>query len=222
MEWLGVPFPYFGGHITELSRLAISHMPDIQLKTDFAWDTFLASVLGAFIAGSIPGAIAWLTIRQNIIALKEDRAAQQLSYDKDREAQLDIASQNLLAQTVSTNRQAWINELRSSAAEYFGKVMRIQMLINDHHRVGGLNPSILDAFDLLDFHSAKIRMLLNPDESEYQVISVIIVHIKVNLVKIRNSGNAGNSIEIAKSLRNFEETIQKICKAEWVKVKSNK
>lgn len=222
MDWLGVPFPYLGEQITEISRLAVSQIPDIKLKTDFAWDTFLASVLGAFIAGSIPAAIAWLTIRQNIIALKEDRVAQQTSLDKDRDAQLDIASQNLLAQTVSTNRQAWINELRSSAAEYFGKVMRIQMLINDHRYSGDRSAGILDAFDLLDYYSAKIRLLLNPEESEYQTIADIIGKIKINLTLLRQTGDKRHSITIGKDLKTFEATIQSICKAEWVKVKSNK
>lgn len=112
MTWQGIPYPL--SNVLESSYLTVSKIPTVIVDTGFAWD----SVLGAFIAGLIPAYIAWYTIKKNISAMKEDRAHQQDSFDKDRAAQLDIATKNLNAQVLSNNRQQWINNLRDLISEY--------------------------------------------------------------------------------------------------------
>lgn len=112
MTWQGIPYPL--SNILESSYLTVSKIPTVVVDTGFAWE----NVLGSLIAGAIPAYIAWYTIKKNIKALEVDRLRQQETFDKDRAAQLDIASKNLNAQVLSNNRQQWINALRELMAEY--------------------------------------------------------------------------------------------------------
>lgn len=112
MVWQGIPYPL--SNILESGYLTVSKIPTVVVDTGFAWE----SVIGALIAGAIPAYIAWYTIKRNIRALEDDRQRQQESFDKDRAAQLDIATKNINAQVLSNNRQQWINLLRELISEY--------------------------------------------------------------------------------------------------------
>lgn len=125
MTWQGIPYPL--SNILESSYLTVSKIPTVVVDTGFAWE----SVIGAFIAGAIPAYIAWYTIRKNIRALEDDRKRQQESFDKDRDAQLDIASKNLNAQVLSNNRQQWINNLRDLISEYLSLISGILSVRHD-------------------------------------------------------------------------------------------
>lgn len=125
MTWQGIPYPL--SNILESSYLTVSKIPTVVVDTGFAWE----NVIGAFIAGVIPAYIAWYTIKKNIKALEVDRQRQQDSFDKDRAAQLDIATKNLNAQVLSNNRQQWINNLRDLMAEYMALAAELLPIQHD-------------------------------------------------------------------------------------------
>ncbi|MFV8760883.1 hypothetical protein ACNSO7_21655 [Yersinia enterocolitica] len=135
MEWRGIPFPETVERIVTNTSLAIDKIPKVYIDTgDNTWSvtaTMIATILGSLIAGSIPAAIAWRTIKKNQESVEKDRAAQQASFDKDRDAQLLIASKSFNAQVLSTNRQVWINELRNIISEF---VSLIDLYINTNYK----------------------------------------------------------------------------------------
>ncbi|EKN3564684.1 hypothetical protein [Yersinia massiliensis] len=126
MEWRGIPFPETVERIVTNTSLAIDKIPKVYIDTgDNTWSvtaTMIATILGSLIAGSIPAAIAWRTIKKNQESVEKDRVAQQASFDKDREAQLLIATRSFNAQVLSNNRQAWINELRNIIADFISSI----------------------------------------------------------------------------------------------------
>ncbi|EMJ3157193.1 hypothetical protein AAEY46_004263 [Yersinia enterocolitica] len=136
MEWRGIPFPETVERIVTNTSLAIDKIPKVYIDTgDNTWSvtaTMIATILGSLIAGSIPAAIAWRTIKKNQESVEKDRAAQQASFDKDREAQLLIATRSFNAQVLSTNRQAWINELRDIITEFISSVDPYITSYKDH------------------------------------------------------------------------------------------
>ncbi|MHA3718050.1 hypothetical protein [Yersinia enterocolitica] len=126
MEWRGIPYPETVELIVTNANLAIDKIPKVYIDTGD--NTFaivaamVATIVGSLIAGSIPAAIAWRTIKKNQESVEADRVAQQASFDKDREAQLLIAIRSFNAQVLSTNRQAWINELREIITEFISSI----------------------------------------------------------------------------------------------------
>lgn len=121
MAWQGIPFP-LSESVLSATILNVEKIPKVVIDSGFGWD----SVIGSFIAGLIPAFIAWYSIKKNLSALEKDRENQQKSFDKDRNAQLDIAAKNLNAQVLSGNRQQWINSLRDTTAEYLGAVHQLR------------------------------------------------------------------------------------------------
>ncbi|HDL8511327.1 TPA: hypothetical protein PXR53_002542 [Yersinia enterocolitica] len=144
MEWRGIPFPETVERIVTNTSLVIDKIPKVYIDTgDNTWSvtaTMIATILGSLIAGSIPAAIAWRTIKKNQESVEADRAAQQTSFDKDREAQLLIATRSFNAQVLSNNRQAWINELRNIISEF---ISSIESYIRVYHDTIAANNSYL-------------------------------------------------------------------------------
>ncbi|MBT1814097.1 hypothetical protein KKZ88_16445 [Enterobacter roggenkampii] len=227
MAWSGVPHPFSSVHYLDYGFLNVTKIPTIVVDTGFAWD----SVLGAFIAGLIPAYIAWYTIKKNISAMKEDRVHQQDSFDKDRNAQLEIATKNIKAQVISANRQQWINNLRESTAEYISAVhsLRKSRTIARHC----LALSKKDGSDFLTVHrdainsmtndsrvvenlKYKILLLVNPAEPEAIEINRILQEISANTGSFRERPNKKKLYELSKEL---VAITQVYLKKEWIRVK---
>lgn len=230
MAWLGVPHRFFSDGSLEYSFLNVTKIPKIVVDSGFAWD----SVLGAFIAGLIPAYIAWYTIKKNISAMKEDRVHQQDSFDKDRNAQLEIATKNIQAQVLSANRQQWINNLRDSTAEYITSIhsLRKSRTIARHclslskkdgtdffiaHR-DAINAMTNDA-RIVDNLKYKILLLINPAEFEAIEINRILNEVKLNTGSFKEKPNKIRLDELSKEL---VEITQVYLKKEWVRVKDIK
>lgn len=227
MAWPGIPHPFFSGSYQDYGFLSLTRIPKIVVDSGFAWD----SVLGAFIAGLIPAYIAWYTIKKNISAMKEDRVHQQDSFDKDRNAQLEIATKNIKAQVISANRQQWINNLRESTAEYLSAVhsLRKSRTIARHC----LALSKKDGTDFLIVHrdaingmtndarivenlKYKILLLVNPTEPEAIEINRILQEISSNTGSFKEKPNKIKLYALSKELITITQIY---LKKEWVRVK---
>ncbi|EKN3596681.1 hypothetical protein FG435_003757 [Yersinia enterocolitica] len=162
MEWRGIPFPETVERIVTNTSLAIDKIPKVYIDTgDNTWSvtaTMIATILGSLIAGSIPAAIAWRTIKKNQESVEKDRIAQQASFDKDRDAQLLIATRSFNAQVLSTNRQAWINELRDIITEFISSV---EPYINSYHDFISATNSYKEFKEYYDSHTLKTNSLID-------------------------------------------------------------
>lgn len=87
----------------------------INVKSDFAWDTFLSGL----VAGLIPALVAVWAMRSNSQNINQERAHQQ-----------ELANKNITAQIVSASRQVWINDLRDSGAQYLGSLVSVVNSLN--------------------------------------------------------------------------------------------
>lgn len=83
MVWSGIPFPFINSITNDNIVLQISKLPTLMVDSGFPWE----SLLGSFIAGSIPAFIAWKTIKYNNELIKRQItvAAQQKKCDELRE-----------------------------------------------------------------------------------------------------------------------------------------
>lgn len=83
MTWTGIPFPFIETLTKDSLALQITKLPTLVINSSFSWE----SILGSFIAGSIPAIIAWKTIKYNNELIKRQIkvAAQQKKCDELRE-----------------------------------------------------------------------------------------------------------------------------------------
>lgn len=231
MTWQGIPFLYDPNTISY--GLSVSKIPEIAVHTSsgFAWETIIASVLGAIIASAIPATIAWWSINKNIKTLEEDRQKQQISFDADRNAQLDIASKNLNAQVLSNNRQQWINNLRDSISDYLGSVSALRRSrviarwcwdsaqkdnrdFHIDHRDAVL--AMTDDNETMDRLAYKIKLLVNPVEP----VAIEIINVLNEMPQY--TGDFQNKPDKLKIKELSDKLIlhsQIYLKAEWERVK---
>lgn len=83
MVWSGIPFPFIDSLTNDNIVLQISKLPTLMVDSGFPWET----LVGSFIAGSIPAYIAWKTIKNNNEVIKRQitLAAQQKKCDDLRD-----------------------------------------------------------------------------------------------------------------------------------------
>ncbi|WP_428945485.1 hypothetical protein ACQK5W_05335 [Pantoea sp. FN060301] len=226
MAWQGIPFP-LSEALLSATILNVGKIPKVVVDSGFGWD----SVVGSFIAGLIPAFIAWYSIKKNISALEKDRENQQSSFDKDRNAQLDIAAKNLNAQVLSGNRQQWINSLRDTSAEYLAAVhqLRKSRTIARHcaHISKKSNGDFFiehrDAIEamtsdarIVDNLTFKIRLLINPSESEGARITELLKGINDCTGSFQEKPDR---IKITAYGEELVLVMQKYLKQEWDRVK---
>lgn len=68
MAWPGIPF--LPEHFISNSYLAISEIPKVIIDSEFSWGSAIVTILGALIGGGIPAWIAWRTIKNSQILIK--------------------------------------------------------------------------------------------------------------------------------------------------------
>lgn len=226
MTWQGVPFAFNLDSINQ-TLLRVGQIPTVHVDTGFGWDT----LFGSIVAGAIPAFIAWYTIKKNLAALEQDRAHQQSSFDKDRNAQLDIAAKNLNAQVLSANRQQWINSLRDSTAEFIGAVHQlrksrtiarhcahvskknsIDFLIEYRHEITAMTSDSRNVDNL----TYKIRLLINPSEPEGIKITELVNTIRKSTGSFQKKPDRA---VIAACAEELVTVMQSYIKKEWDRVK---
>ncbi|WP_447879272.1 hypothetical protein [Serratia fonticola] len=228
MSWQGIPFP-IGNDIINYA-LNVNKLPVIAVQTSsgVAWET----IVGAMIAAAIPAAIAWWSIKRNIETLETDRQKQQESFDADRDAQLDIASKNLNAQVLSSNRQQWINTLREAIADYLGAVHALrrsrtiarwcwdsskkngtEFHIEHHEAVKRL----MDDSKTVDTLAYKIKLLVNPLEPDADGIIRILNEVPKHTGDFKKKANRDELLRLSDELT---KSAQSYLKKEWSRVKN--
>jgi hypothetical protein len=232
MIWQSLSFSSIGGFTSNFNYWDISTIPQLSVFThpDFAWDTLVASVTAAIIASAIPAFIAWWSIRKNISTLREDREKQLQGLDKDRNAQVTISSNNIRAQIVSANRQAWINELRNASSEFGAEVLKIvykrkqlykEIEANlDHNYIKQLQLENIDEEYKMFLLFNKIILMINPEEEESKKVLYSMGRLKTMIDNLLKTGNIDvESLNREHGL--FIRCIQFVLKKEWVRVKNN-
>ncbi|EPK3183981.1 TPA: hypothetical protein NKO55_000288 [Enterobacter asburiae] len=150
MAWQGVPFrvPF---DVNEYITVALNSLPKITVESSTDYWGIALTAGAALVGGIIPAWIARRTFKENSYLLKSERKeqqgflaeerAQQQTFltnerienskhlDEDRQTQLEIAKKNFNMQVLSANRQAWINDLRSTASEFLS-LMNVCMMEN--------------------------------------------------------------------------------------------
>lgn len=215
MAWQGVPFLHEGLSFLNSGVLTVNRIPLISVDTGFGWDTFASTIL----AGLITGGISWYAIRTNNKILKDER-----------ERQEKLAQTQLKAQYISVNRQQWINELRDTVAMYIAGIVKHWNLHGQGHdlfkqkgtlscvEVDDLMKQVNDLHGETSFLVAKISLLLNPYEEE----CAEIIEIQSDIVGYLNDIDFTKPINMPmlnKRLVDVTELTQKICKAEWERIK---
>ncbi|MFJ5408130.1 hypothetical protein [Pectobacterium punjabense] len=118
MMWQGIPFPFTGNHEFNNSLFTLSKLSELTVNTSFGWDNFWGTIAGAIVGAAIPAGIAFYTIRQNNKSSEAQRAQQIKDLEAARETQLKISTKSFNAQVLSSNRQLWINGLRTLLVEF--------------------------------------------------------------------------------------------------------
>ncbi|CNI25323.1 hypothetical protein [Yersinia intermedia] len=241
MEWRGIPFPETVERIVTNTSLVIDKIPKVYIDTgDNTWSvtaTMIATILGSLIAGSIPAAIAWRTIKKSQESVEKDRAAQQISLDKDREAQLLIATRSFNAQVLSTNRQEWINRLRDimslyiSNVEAYLNVKRLLTLESKAKRWGNGTQAQIEAYfqetlklkQSIVTSSINIKLMLNSTEWTSKLILSAMGKIEYKIdnyiwEELKCDGGQENS-EYIRVNKQLIVATQRCLKNEWKRVK---
>lgn len=65
MAWQGIPFVFSSGDFFSTIHLVIDKAPRLMLYSEFSWASAFVTIIGSFIAGSIPAWISWKAIKSN-------------------------------------------------------------------------------------------------------------------------------------------------------------
>jgi len=133
---------------------------------------------------------------------------------------LHVNRQQIKSTTISTNRQAWINSLRDeissciAALEVTGFSCITQNIFSQEEK----EKAILTLLG----HEAKIRLLINPYETDHkQLIEVLHKALKVSfLPKTAHETNEDAASKIKENVGKIISISQAILKREWQRVKS--
>jgi len=116
---------------------------------------------------------------------------------------------------LSANRQAWINTLRDLISEY----MSISGLIHAGDWSSRTEIEFDQKMERLALLNAKIRLMLNPNETDHQRLSTLLGEL---LLTMGGRASAGNKRDAQKARTIIEELVplsQSILKREWERVK---
>ncbi|MEX3171637.1 hypothetical protein AB4M04_06035 [Serratia quinivorans] len=218
MNWQGIPFKLLGEEPLQQAFLSVSHLPNIIVKNDFAFDTFLSGLC----AGLIPAIVAVIAMRSNAKNIQDERLHQQ-----------KLAGENITKQIVSASRQVWINELRDAAAKYIGSVTSVVNCLNSmaEEYIGNNSESeyYLKLYDEQRIEKAelgliktKIELLLNPEEDDSQRVVLALENIRVFILMNRENHVFLEFDELRRHTTELKLSIYSVIKNEWNKIKDVK
>ena len=142
------------------------------------------------------------------------------SFDKSIEQQTELAKNEIKLETLSKNRQLWINTLRNEISEFIGLLQSIKICLSVKNY--SQNEIMNSMTKLLTSH-AKIELLINPTEEDSKKLLMLLDKIRTNISQVSQNkdGDKDNHI-IDKSSKLIEKIIaisQIILKKEWERVK---
>lgn len=125
-----------------------------------------------------------------------------------------VGRQQFKATVISANRQAWINTLRDTVAEYQSCVGVMSFLLVSENLANMINSSeFRERLARVEFLRSKIRLLINPNEADHvKLVEIISEPVAGGLTdeSLKRIGTARDEIAMIS---------QKILKREWERVK---
>jgi hypothetical protein len=99
------------------------------------------------------------------------------------QAQLAVATSQIRAQTVSANRQAWINSLRDDLAEFLTLVLYTQPNIIAVYFAIGSQDQIMDAGRTFALVRMRIELKLSPGEEDHRRLIALTDRVVRDITK---------------------------------------
>ena len=125
---------------------------------------------------------------------------------------LRIARRHIRASVVSANRQAWINMLRDSIADYLAK----QAMARDLNVLEHADDSSLPRIEELIRLNTRLELLINPKEADHAELVDLICQM-TSTVNQQNEANKDFDVDAAR--KRIIDLWQTILKREWERVK---
>jgi hypothetical protein len=122
---------------------------------------------------------------------------------------LSVAKRQIRAQTISGNRQAWINSLRDDLAEFLSLVFSLRLK-------GIPSERFLELAQRLRLVQSRIKLRLNPSEQDH--VSLIALVERAVVLAIR--ANDTDASAAAKASDEIVDLSQSVLKREWERVKA--
>lgn len=215
MNWQGIPFKFLDTDVIQRTFIDLSYVPEIMLNTGFSWD----SLISGLVAGSIPAIVAIIAMRSNSKNIQEERRHQ-----------LELANSNISLQITYASRQVWINDLREAASTYLGKFTAAVNAINlqAYEVSNGTGDSDanqkyfsdqVNAMNELGLLTAKITLMLNPEEEASKRVTDSLNQLKVLLTSDRLDTTQIRFNDIEELTNEFRTSIYVVIKNEWKKLK---
>ncbi|EPM7552890.1 hypothetical protein ACV8VY_18575 [Citrobacter freundii] len=215
MNWQGIPFKFLETDVIQRTFIDLSYVPEIMLNTGFSWD----SLISGLVAGSIPAIVAIIAMRSNSKNIQEERRHQ-----------LELANSNISLQITYASRQVWINDLREAASTYLGKFTAAVNAINlqAYEVSNGTGDSDanqkyfsdqVNAMNELGLLTAKITLMLNPEEEASKRVTDSLNQLKVLLTSDRLDTTQIRFNDIEELTNEFRTSIYVVIKNEWKKLK---
>ncbi|WP_341304269.1 hypothetical protein [Pseudomonas sp. TMP25] len=131
-----------------------------------------------------------------------------------------VAKSQINAHVVSTNRQAWINELRDTLALF----VRDAYSVKQGYSAGIVSKNDAFArFEEMVLAKHKIELMLNSNESEHQellrLLNSSIEYVREALSCIYSEKEYSNNKNRLTAIRAITPIAQKILKSKWIRVK---
>lgn len=128
----------------------------------------------------------------------------------------NIAKRQIIASTVTTSRQQWINALRDAIADFSAKASMIYSLAKNRYA----NEQSIQRIEELVQLNYKIELLINPNEADHAKLSQLVNGIasSLKLAKVEDS-SLDTSLDQKQS--ELVSLSQKILKREWERVKKS-
>ena len=116
------------------------------------------------------------------------------------------------AAVLSANRQAWINSLRDAVAEFISLVAYLSL---DQEK-----STLMARVERMMFIEAKVRLMLNPRESDHQQLIAAMHRLRQAAGDTINSTDPAHQAALATATATIVPTVQTILKREWERVKT--
>jgi hypothetical protein len=111
---------------------------------------------------------------------------------------------------LSSNRQAWINNLRDTCAEYISTA-HVLSLVRDDELHG--------KYERMLFLEAKINLSLNPLEIDHQQVCALVSKSMDAAARTLPKRTSENVAELRGMLEELVRLVQRVLKREWERVK---
>lgn len=185
------------------SAISIESLPDIKLLINQPINWYLILLPIVTIVIVVAGAI--ITLQQ--LKLRTEESINTLNQTVNK--QMELSKEEIKLEVLSKNRQAWINTLRDELSRFIGEVSYTMLLQAKGEQAE--TQHIRESVKKLAEIEAKIKLLINPTETNHQKLVELLQQIFLEL-------------SLKKPIKNKVDELvnvsQVILKEEWIRVKN--